>query len=242
MDLTTARIVDLTQPLGPSTAVWPGEIPVRLVTTATVGEDGWFARDLTTPEHAGTHVDAPAHITAGTATVDLLPPARLVRPVVMIDASAHVGDRPDAVVGADVIRADESARGRVASGDVVLVRTGWDRHLADIERYVGTRRARCPGIDAGAAELLVRRGVAGIGIDTMSVERGADADLPVHRRTSAAGVWHLEGLVGLDGVPPRGAWIVVAPLRLVGGSGAPARVFALVPDAAPDGPAVLPGR
>ena len=77
--------------------------------------------------------------------------------------------------------------------------------------------------------LLVERGVAGLGIDTLGVDPGSSVDFPVHLTTLPAGMWHLEGLIELGRVPARGAWLVAAPLNLVDGSGTPARVFAILP-------------
>ena len=106
--------------------------------------------------------------------------------------------------------------------------TGWDRFLDDPDRYAGAGPA-FPGLAADAARLLVRRGVAGIGIDTLGVDPGGSRTFSVHRITSPAGIWHVECLVGLERVPPRGAWLVAGVIPVVAGSGAPARVFAIVP-------------
>lgn len=231
-DLSWAAIIDLTQRIGPRTPTWPGDGEVEVEVTATVPDDGYLARRVTMPEHVATHVDAPAHVPHGAGTVDDIPPGRLVRPAAVIDVRHVVGDDPDAVIGVDAIAESESVHGVLEIGDVVLIRTGWDRHADDAAAYIGAGEARCPGLDLAAAEHLIRRGVVGIGIDTLSVEAGASEDLAVHHRTLGAGLWHAEGLVGLDRVPARGAWIVVAPLRLAGGSGAPARVLALVPPGA----------
>jgi kynurenine formamidase len=107
--------------------------------------------------------------------------------------------------------------------------------VADPERYLGAHGSLAfPGLDVSAAELLLARGVVGVGIDTLSTDPGASTTFPVHRTLLPAGLWQVEGLVSLERLPPRGAWIVVAPLRLVEGSGTPARVLGVLP--APAGP------
>ena len=111
----------------------------------------------------------------------------------------------------------------------MLVHTGWDSRHTDPNRVRRRRRAAFPGLAADAARLLVARGIAGIGIDTLGVDPGHVDHFPAHRITLAAGLWHLEGVVGLDRVPARGAWLVAAALPLVAGSGAPARAFAILP-------------
>ena len=122
---------------------------------------------------------------------------------------------------------DERARSPRAAPS--LVHTGWDRFVGDPVRYGGGDPPAFPGVAPDAARLLVERGVAGIGIDTLGVDPGGPLVFEAHRITMPAGLWHAEGLVGLERVPLRGAWLVVGALPLVAGSGAPARVFAIVP-------------
>lgn len=227
------RLVDLTQPLGPRTVLWPGSRPFAAHVRGTVAADGHYVRDLDLPEHAGTHLDAPSHFAAGGAHVGDIPVDRLVRPAVVLDVRDLVGDDPAFSLSADQVRAIEGVEGEIPAGCVVLVRTGWDRWLADTVRYIGDPGPACPGIGVDLAELLVARGVVGIGIDTLGVDPGHLSDCPAHQVTLGAGLWHLEGLVNLDRLPPRGAWLMVGVMRLVDGSGAPARVIAVLPGERP---------
>jgi kynurenine formamidase len=227
-----SRVVDLTQPLGPDTVLWPGSTPVRAEVVMRIETDGSYARDLHTPEHAGTHLDAPAHFVADGARVDEIPADRLVVPCAVLDISREGRTFPDYALEADAIEEFERRDGPIAAGSAVLVRTGWEDYRGDRERYLGGETERdlgFPGLGANGAELLIERGVVGIGVDTVSVDAGSATDFPVHRRTLPAGLWHLEGLVNLAALPARGATLFVGVLRLVEGSGAPARVLALVP-------------
>jgi kynurenine formamidase len=220
------RVIDLTQPLSPGTPMWPGSRAPRAVDEASIAANGFLSRRVTLSEHTGTHLDAPAHFVPGGAGPAEIPPDRLIISAVVIDAP---GD-PGALLTAAAVLADEAAHGRVPAGCAVLVRTGWDRHLGDPDAYIG--RMDFPGLAVDAAELLVSRGVVGIGIDTLGVDRGAATEFPVHARvTLPAGVWHLEGLVGLGALPHRGALLFVGVLPLAEGSGAPARVMAVIADA-----------
>lgn len=206
--------------------MWPGNAPPSLTAEAELAADGFFTRRLEMSEHTGTHLDAPAHFVVAGAGPDAIPPDRLVLPAVVIDAP---GD-PDGVLSAAGVVAHEAAHGVIPAGGAVLVRTGWDRHLGDRDRYIG--RMDFPGVAVDAAELLVSRGVVGLGIDTLGIDPGAATAFPVHARvTLPAGVWHLEGLVNLGALPHVGALLFVGVLPLAGGSGAPARVLALIPDA-----------
>jgi kynurenine formamidase len=222
------KVLDLTQPLDERTVLWPDELPFEAVGPAEYDADGFWSRRFSSPEHAGTHLDAPAHCVEGGAAVGDIAAEQLVRPVVRIDARALCGGDPAWLLRAADVEAWESQHGRIPSGAAVLLCTGWDAYREDAARYAGDPLA-FPGFGTDAATLLVRRGVAGIGIDTLGVDAGAATDFAVHRITLPAGLWHLEGLIGLADVPPTGATLVVGALRLPGASGTPARVFALVP-------------
>jgi kynurenine formamidase len=221
------RVVDLAQPLSSATAVWPGMQQLSARATDSYADGGAFARDLTFGEHTGTHLDAPAHFHEGGATVEGIPVDDLVCEAAVIDireACALDGDYT--LSAADVIE-HESAHGPLPPRAAVLVCTGWSEHRSDGARYVGD--LRFPGVSAEAARLLIAQGAAGIGIDTLSVDAGLSTDFAVHCLTLPAGLWHLEGLVNLELLPPRGALLVVGAPPLVGGSGVPARPLALLP-------------
>ena len=221
-----ARVVDLTQPLGPQTAPWPGSGPFAARATADIERDGHYTREISLSEHSGTHLDAPAHFAPGGARVHEVPADRLVVPCAVIDVSAECADDPDYALDVQRVERDEAEHGRLPAGGALLLRTGWDRHLGDPERYVESMRF--PGFGTDAAELAIERGCVGLGIDTLSIDAGRDESVPVHHITLPAGLWQLEGLVNLGALPARGATLIVGALRLVDGSGTPARVLALV--------------
>jgi kynurenine formamidase len=216
-------LVDLTRPLGPETVLWPGSTPFAANVVADHDTHGGYARELAVPEHAGTHLDAPVHFARGGAATDALPLAALVRPAVRLDLREAVGGRPGVVIGAADVSAVEAVDGPIPPGSAVLVHTGWDT-----DGYAGDP-LDFPGLDADAARLLVERGAVGVGIDTLGIDQGHVDGFPAHGVTLPAGLWHLEGLTGLERVPARGAWLVAAALPIVAGSGAPARVFAVLP-------------
>jgi kynurenine formamidase len=226
-----AHLVDLTQPLGPETALWPGSRPFAATTIADYESDGCYARELEVPEHAGTHFDAPAHFAEGGKMVDEVEIGALVCAAVKLDVRASVAGDPSATIDAATIRELEKRDGVIPEDSAVLVHTGWDAYWQSPEVYLGEPAPAFPGLTRDAAELLVERGIAGIGVDTLSVDPGNSTDLPVHNTLLPAGIWQLEGLIELERVPARGAWLVTAPLRLVAGSGTPARVFAILPHA-----------
>ena len=221
------RVIDLSQPLGPATTPWPGQEPMIAHVEGTVERDGYYIRRLEIGEHYGTHFDAPSHFAADGACVEGVPAERLVVPARVVDVADRTVDDPDYALTADDVLAMEAEHGPLEPGDALVVRTGWDRHLGDPARYVGDMRF--PGVGIDAAELAIERGVAGIAIDTLSIDRGVATDFVVHYRTLPAGLWQAEGLVGLERLPARGATLVVGVPPVVGASGFPARILALVP-------------
>ena len=170
------RVVDLAQPLSPDTAVWPGMDPLSAQTSATYAVDGAFMRNVAFGEHTGTHLDAPAHFAEGGLTVEGIPAGDLVCEAVVIDIRAACAADCDYVLSAADVTAHEDAHGPLPSRAAVLVCTGWGAFVEDRARYVGD--LRFPGVSPEAARLLVERGAAGLGIDTLSVDPGISTDLP----------------------------------------------------------------
>ena len=230
--INNATVVDLTIPLGSEVVMWPGAPALEAETLVTVAHDGYFARRVTFFEHTGTHFDAPCHFIDGATTVDKIPASQLVKPAVVIDISARIGNDADGELLLSDVQAFEAAHGAIPEGAAILLRTGWEDFNTDALRYAGAPGdLRFPGFGVEASKFLVHeRKAAAFGIDTLGIDPGAATSFPVHSQvTHPAGLWHLENLQNLKKLPPLGAWIVVGVLPLVGGSGSPARVIALVP-------------
>lgn len=224
---TSARVLDLGHPLSESDPTWSG----RKVFSRT-GESGagFAAGTFSSDEHFGTHLDAPAHF-GGPWTTDKIPVARLVRPAVCINVEADAAKDDDYRLTLGDVRRFEARVGRIAEGVVVLVATGWDRRWPDRARYMNERDGvkHFPGISVEAAAFLAReRQVAGIGIDTPSVDYGPSLKFETHRTTMPENVYHIENAANLTRLPASGFSVVVAPINLVGGSGGPTRLFAIL--------------
>jgi kynurenine formamidase len=230
--LDQLRAVDLTQALGPDTVMWPGAPAPSLQTVLTVAHDGFYNRLVTFVEHTSTHFDAPCHMVEGKESVDQIGAERLFRPLAVIDISDEVGDNADAILTLEQVHAFEATHGQIPDGAAVFLRTGWEDHNTDPVKYANAGgELKFPGFGPDAARFLVHeRGAMGLGTDTLGIDPGFATDFIVHRQIShPRGVWHVENLTNLRAVPALGAWVVVAPLRLVDGSGSPCRVIALVP-------------
>ncbi|MEI6220776.1 MAG: cyclase family protein [Actinomycetes bacterium] len=231
MKISQPHVIDLTIPLDASIVMWPGVSAPDAETLVTVKHDGFFGRRVSFFEHSGTHFDAPCHFIEGGNSVDQVPVEKLFVPVVVIDISQRIGLDADGVLLPEDIHEFERVNGQIPAGSAVLLRTGWEEFNKDREKYAGADGdLRFPGFGVDAAKILVNdRGVVGLGIDTLGIDSGIARDFPVHLTVShPKGLWHLENLQNLKRVPAVGAWIFVGVLPLVGGSGSPARVIALV--------------
>lgn len=216
-----ARVIDLGHALGEDTPSWSGKDVYSRSGTPRMGS-------ISTDEHHGTHFDAPSHF-GGSWTVDRIPADRLVRPGVTINVTGKPEDYQLTV--ADV-KAFESRHGAVPEGSVVFVATGWDARWPDRKAYMNERRGvkHFPGISPDAARYLAAdRKVAGIGIDTPSVDYGPSEKFETHNVTMPLNVYHIENATNLTRLPPTGFTVIVAPIKIAGGSGGPTRVLALVP-------------
>lgn len=227
------RLIDLTDALGPDTILWPGAPALEIVDAVTHDRDGYHARIISTFEHAGTHFDAPEHFVPGGKDIADISIDELVVPAVVIDLTAKAATDANAVVEVADIEAFEAQNGTIPAGSAVLLNSGWAHRKDSALSYAGsesTADLQFPGFGIQAAQLLVSRGVVGLGVDTLGIDPGNKPDFPVHRDvTHPAGVWHLENLIHVDELPRTGSVIAVAVPRIVGGTGFPTRVFAFVP-------------
>ena len=193
--------------------------------------------NFTTGEHTGTHFDAPVHWVTGKDladnTVDTIPPQRFVGPAVVIDASAQAAADSDFVLTADFIRAWEAVHGEIPAGSWVLFRTDWSKRTGDAYTNRGEDGAHTPGPDPDAMRYLIEeRRILGFGVETIGTDAGQahlmDPAYPAHTLLHGAGLYGLQCLENLDKLPPTGAFIVAAPLKIARGSGSPLRVLAFV--------------
>ena len=242
----SVRVVDLSQTLRPSTPViglpppFAQSSPFSMTEISRYDERGpaWRWHDLHMGEHTGTHFDAPAHWITGRdlpdGTLDRLDPQRLVAPACVIDCSAEAAADEGFLLQPAHIEAWEGRHGRIPPGCWVLMRTDWSRRT-DPAAFLNLRDdgPRSPGPSADAVRLLVERDVNGWGVETVGTDAGQafgfDPPFPAHALMHGADRFGLASLMNLDQVPPTGALLVAAPLKIEGGSGSPLRVLALVP-------------
>lgn len=239
------EVVDLTTPLSPRTPVLrlpePFANTMGLSTTPVSRYDeagpAWAWNDLHVGEHAGTHLDAPVHWITGRGgrSVDRIEPARLVGPAAVVDVTAQAAADADFLLEPEHLEAWEDEHGRLPHNCWVLLRTGWAARGDDPERFLNADEhgLHAPGPSVAAAEWLAAHPhVSGFGVETVGIDAGGaggfDPPFPAHHHLLGADRYGLTSLRGLDRLPVLGAQLVVAPLPVVGGTGSPARVLALV--------------
>ncbi len=211
------KIVDLTQSMTNGMPVMEGITPPSFRDLAEVAADGYAMSQYTFINHTGTHVDAPAHQIDGGATLDEIPLERLVTDALTVDLTGH----EPGPVGLDVIgRFLPEVRGN----EIVLLSSGNAANWGTDAYWHGWCYP-----DAAAAAALVEAGVSGVGFDGPSADPVDSTDYELHHVWLAGGAIILENLAAMDQLPAR-CRIVVAPLKVSGANGGPARVLALVDD------------
>ena len=199
---------------------------------------GWYWNNFSCGEHTGTHFDAPVHWITGkdhpNNSVDTIDPQAFIGPACVIDCSKEVAANADFNLDVPHLEAWEAKHGKIPAGAWVLFRTDWSKRIVDPASYVNMKEdgAHTPGPTQAAVEWLVKRDVRGFGVETINTDAGQSYAWPVaypcHTLMHGANRYGLQCLKNLDQLPPTGAVIVSAPLKIEGGSGSPLRVLALV--------------
>jgi kynurenine formamidase len=229
--LTTTKVLDLTHQLHDEMAYWPGGVPFKK-TLLVDYRQGYLLHKFEMGENTGTHVDAPAHFVQGGKTIDQLALPELIVPAVVIDVRDKAQADPGYQLSARDVEAWEAKHGKIPAGSLVILNTGWHKRFNEPKRYINMdadKVMRFPGFGPDSAKLLVERNVAGIGIDTLSIDFGASKDFQAHRIVLGANKYQIENLANLDALPPTGATVFVGVLPVRGGSQAQARIVAFLP-------------
>jgi kynurenine formamidase len=241
----TIRVVDLTARLSASTPVLPLPEPMapippfRLIELARFDERGEtsYQNEIRTGEHVGTHFDAPCHWITGQEHGDVadVPVERMIASAVVLDRSDEVEQDPDFLLEVDDLLAWQESNGPLPKGGWLLYRTGWASRSNDQVAFLNADQdgPHTPGISAECARWLAEDcELIGVGVETVGTDAGQafrfEPAFPVHTYLLGAGRYGLTQLQNLSELPTRGAVLVVTPLPIVGGSGSPARVLALI--------------
>ncbi|MBI3660864.1 cyclase family protein [Candidatus Acetothermia bacterium] len=241
------KLIDLTRPLGPKTPVI--ELPpmfasspgfsMQTISRYDAKGPAWYWNTINVGEHTGTHFDAPVHWITGkdlsNNTCETIPARRFVGPACVIDVSREAAANPDFLLTRERILAWEAQYGRIPANSWVLVRTDWSKR-ADSKDFLNISKdgPHNPGFHRSASEFLAKeRDVLGVGVEAVGTDAGQagtfDLPFPSHSIMHGAGKFGLASLCNLDQLPPTGAIVIAAPLKIVDGSGSPLRVLAIAP-------------
>ena len=235
------KLLDMTYPYDESTIYWPTAKSFKLKKVAWgIAEEGyWYAsNEYSASEHGGTHVDAPIHFAQGGRTIGQIPLEEWIGPAVKIDVVKKCEMNRNYQLSVDDIKAWERRYGKIPDKAWVIMYTGIDtKYYPDKKKVLGTEKTgeeavaelSFPGFSPESVEFLLNeRKITGIAIDTPSIDYGQSKDFKVHRLLFAADKLALENIAHLDKLPPSGAMLYVIPMLIKDGTGAPARVFAIL--------------
>ena len=241
------EVVDCSGRLGPDTPLlklppdFARDTPkIEIHKISEYDQDGpfWAWNWLKLGEHSGTHFDAPHHWITGKdypdGYTDTLPVQRTVAPVNVIDCSAEAAADPDFLLTVDHIRAWEAEHGEIGKGEWVVMRTDWDRFAHSEDEYLNANDTgpHTPGPTAEAIGYLISKGIVGWGTQCIGTDAGQaggmEPPFPAHNLLHKAGRYGLASLANLAKLPPKGAILIAAPLKIAQGTGSPIRALALV--------------
>ena len=246
------EVVDCSGVLGPETPIL--QLPpdfakntpkVEIHKISEYDEDGpFFAWNwLKLGEHSGTHFDAPHHWITGRdyadGYTDTLDVQRLIAPVNVIDCSAESAADPDFLLTAQRVKEWEARHGDIRPGDWVVMRTDWDKRMHDAALFLNAdpdprvEGGHSPGPSPECIDYLLSRGIVGWGTQCIGTDAGLagtfNPPFPAHNLLHRDNCFGLASLCNLDQLPPRGAILIVTPLKIKNGTGSPIRALALVP-------------
>ena len=227
------HIVDLTHDLSETTPYIPVPgitFPFKMTTIATLDKHGVAASRWDIHEHIGTQIDAPSHFFADGKALDAIDASQLIAPLAVIDLRERAARDADTAVTVADILAWEKKHGRLPASAAVFLLSGWDTRIGDARSFLNAddhQTLHFPGFSVEAADFLARqRDVAGIGVDTLSLDPGVDKAYRAHKAWLGTGKWGVEVVANLGRVPPSGATVFVGAMKVKGATGGPVRLIA----------------
>jgi kynurenine formamidase len=239
--LEEAEWVDLSHSFDSTTLYWPNNVkgfehPVDFEGQSPAGFY-YSSFALSTPEHGGTHLDAPKHFAENRLSADEIPLSSLTGNAVVIDITEKAMADRDYLLSVQDITDWEKKNGRIDDNTIILVKTGYSRFYPDRLKYFGTDKKgpeaipelHFPGIDpATVTWLLQNRKIKAMGLDTPSLDRGQSKLFEAHQVLLAQNKPGFENLTNLDLLPAKGIYVVALPMKIARGSGGPLRIIATV--------------
>jgi arylformamidase len=213
-------LIDLSQEIHPGMQLFPVFPKPQFVQWTRRETYGFETEAMFLVTHTGTHVDAPFHFHQEGIKIDKVPPERLVGRGVLLNVT---GKEEKGVISASDVREAEKAAGvSLSEGDIVLVRTGWDKFLG-AEKYTRSY----PGLTKDAADYFVEKKVSAVGVDNPNPDHPDASDFPVHNTLLPRGILIIENLANLGSIKRSTFRFVGLPLKIRDGTGSPIRAVAI---------------
>lgn len=235
------HILDMTYAYDENTIYWLNATPFKLTPEFHgMTEKGyWYAANFyAASEHGGTHADVPLHFAKNGRTIDQVPLEEWIGPAIKIDVRQQCASDRNYLLSVEDIKKWEKKYGRIPAGAWVIMYTGiGTQFYPDRKSVLGTDKKGLPALpelsfpafSRESAEFLTKqRNIKGIALDTPSIDYGKSTEFWVHRVICGADKLALENIANLDKLPVKGATLYVIPMSIKGGTGAPARVFAII--------------
>lgn len=239
--LSKGKWIDLTYEFSEKTLYWPNNPTGFKLDTQFNGitAAGFYysSNALFTPEHGGTHLDAPVHFAKGKWSTAEIPLERLSGEAVVIDISKKINDNADYLISVADIEEWEKQNGQIPSDAIILFKTGWGKFYPDAKKYLGTdekgatavANLHFPSIHPELAAWLIKnRKIKAVGIDTASVDYGQSKDFKTHQLLYAENIIGFENVANMNALPTKGAYIMALPMKIKAGTGGPLRIVAWV--------------
>lgn len=240
--ISEGKWIDLTHDFSSDTIYWPTAEGFTLETEFQgITDKGYFyeSHRYSASEHGGTHIDAPVHFAEGRQSVDQIPLEKLIGSAVVIDVSSKALLDPDYQVSVGDITDWEKENGQIPEGSILLLNTGYAKFWPDRVKYMGTdkkgpeavKELHFPGLHPEAAKWLTEnREINAVGLDTPSIDYGQSTLFETHRILFKENIPAFENVANLDKLPAKGAFVIALPMKIKGGSGAPLRIIATIPE------------
>lgn len=239
---SSGQIIDLSYDYSDETVYWVTAKEFEKETVAEGKTDSGYyysAYNFSTAEHGGTHIDSPIHFAEGKQTVDQIPLEKLIGNAIKINVSAKAENNPDYQISVEDFTNWEKKNGQIPDSSIVLLQTGFGNFYPNKAKYLGTDKRgedavkdlHFPGLAPEAAGWLVKnRKINAIGLDTASIDFGQSTDFKSHVILMSENIPAFENVANLDKLPAKGFQIIALPMKIKGGSGAPLRIIAIVPN------------
>lgn len=239
--LSKGKWIDLSYDFSSQTLYWPNNPTGFKLDTQFNGmtDKGYYysSNAFFSPEHGGTHLDAPVHFAKGKWPVDEIPLEQLMGEAIVIDVTMKANSNTDYQITVDDVLVWEKEHGTIPDGAILLFRTGWGNYYPDAAKYLGTAekgdsataKLHFPSIHPDLATWIVKnRKIKAAGIDTPSVDYGQSKDFKTHQILYAENIPGFENVANLEALPATGSFVIALPMKIKGGTGGPLRIIARV--------------